>query len=159
MLLDYDTILLDLDFTVWDGCKPLFWARLLEPPFRLDGKKFYSGHSSDHITLQDGIDEVLKVLFANEKNIGFASRGGADDIDYNHQPTVIALQAFGIYKYFNYQKILVHRTVNKARLLEPSGNTLYIDDNPDDLLKVKEIHGDTIKLLNRNEFNNWRDIL
>jgi len=159
MLLDYDTILFDLDFTIWDGCKPLFWARLLQPPFRLDGRKFYDGISSDHITLQAGIDEVLKILSDNKRNLGFASRGGAENIEYNKQPTIIALKAFGIYKYFNYQKILVHRTVNKAALLEPSGKTLYIDDNNDDLEKVIAIHGNLIDTLNRNSFQDWRSMI
>jgi predicted phosphatase len=157
-LLSFDTIIFDLDFTVWDGYKPLFWAKLLKSPYKLDGNKFY-GISEEYIQLQDNISEILKILYGNKKNIGFASRGADEHAKYEDQPTIIALKSFGIYKYFNYQKILVFKDVNKASLLKPLGNTVYIDDNSEDLKQVHMIHGDSIKIINRNAFNNWRSII
>lgn len=158
MLLDYDTIIVDLDFTIWDGYKSQYWARLLEPPFKLEGNRF-SGVHSDHIDFHDGIFETLKALHDNKKNIGFASRGAADNVLYNNQPSIIALKSFGIYDYFNYQKILVTKTINKIPLLKPLGKTIYIDDNNGELEKVSAIHGNTIDIINRNTFNNWWSIL
>ena len=158
MLLDYDTIILDLDFTIWTGCKPAFWAKLLEPPYKIDGYRFY-GAGNTYIELHSGIQDVLKILYENKKNIGFASRGALNDIPWMSQPSIMALNEFKIHYYFNYQKILVFKTVDKIPFLKPLGKTIYIDDNEDELKRVISMHGDKIDVINRNTFNNWRSIL
>jgi hypothetical protein len=157
-LLDYDTVIFDLDYTIWDGCRNSFWAKYLIPPYVLTKNKIYDVNGN-FIELQDGIAEILSALFLENKFIGFASIGGLLDVEFENQPSIIFLNLYGIYKYFNYQKLLLYKTEKKASLLIPYKKTLYIDDSIDQLQDVHNIHQDSIDILNRHNFINWKDIL
>ena len=157
-LLKYDTIIFDLDFTIWDGCRQKFWAKLLIPPYSVADNRIYDV-LGDYIKLQNGIEEVIQKLSRMRKNIGFASIGALEDIKFDHQPSVQLLKLWGLYDYFNYPSILVYKTIDKIPLLKPSGKTLYIDDDPIQLEKAKKFHGDKLDILDRNNFVNWKDLI
>ena len=74
-LLKYDTIIFDLDFTLWNGCEPKFWAKCLEEPYHRSGRYIF-GMDSKWITLQEGVPEILKKLNENGINLGFITIGG-----------------------------------------------------------------------------------
>jgi predicted phosphatase len=157
-LLKYDTIIFDLDFTIWNGCEPKYWAKLLIPPFKLNGRCIY-GTDGKFIQFQDNIEDVLRMLHSANKNVGFASIGALENVLYNMQPSIVALQMFNIYQYFNYQTIMVFKTYRKAIALKPKGNTLFIDDDDNQLMDAKQTHGDNITVLDRKSFHSWKDLL
>jgi predicted phosphatase len=157
-LLDYDTIITDLDNTIWDGYKPYFWAKLLKLPYTLQGRQV-TGAGYEAILLQQDVKEVFTVLFTKNINLGFASIGGLENTSLEKQPSVILLKMFGLYDLFLYQKILVFKTERKSLLINPQGKTLYIDDSTEQLKDVRLVHGDTIDLLHRHSFKNWKDLL
>jgi hypothetical protein len=156
-LLDFDTIIFDLDFTIWDGCEKGFWAKLLTFPFRLDGRTIYDTEKR-YIKFHEGIETVLFNLNKHKINTGFLSIGGLQEVHHESQPSIICLRMFGIYEYFNYQKTITYKTEQKSKHIIPRGKTLFIDDNESMLIDVKNTHPQ-ITVLNRYDFKNWEDII
>jgi predicted phosphatase len=154
---NYDTIIFDLDFTLWDGCEKDFWAKKLEFPIKLKNKTIFDKQGKS-ITLQNGVKEILSYLSLKNKNIGFITRGGLLETEFENQPPIKCLKKFEIFDFFNYQKVVIYKTDLKSRYIIPCGKTLYIDDNPMDLNDISLHHKD-IHLINRNDFLNWKDIL
>ena len=96
-LIDYDTVIVDLDFTIWDGCEPNYWAKLLTPPYTISRNRIYDC-TGKYIELHFGVPLVLSVLKQCGVRCGFASVGGIKDLSVEAQPSIIALKLFDIYK-------------------------------------------------------------
>jgi predicted phosphatase len=156
-LKNFDTIIFDLDFTLWDGCEKDFWAKKLKHPINLE-KNYIFDSENKFIKLQNGVVEMLSALEKENKNIGFITRGGLLKTKYEDQPPIKCLKLFGIFNFFNYEKIVLFRTDIKSKYLKPFGKTIYIDDNPIDLNDISDHHKGT-HVINRNNFLNWEDIL
>lgn len=156
-LLKYDTIILDLDLTVWTGIEPTFWAKLLQFPFQLV-EDIIVGSDGKYIKLHEGFRDVIQKLSDANINLGFLSVGGLQYIPYESQPSVICLRLYQIHDYFKYQRTIVYRDEIKSKYFKPKGKTLFIDDNAANLLDVKEIFRD-VDVLNRYDFKNWKDLL
>ena len=144
----YKTYIFDLDDTLWHG----YWAKMLVG----DIKK------TDHYTISDELGHNLKLKpgvigFLRDKskecNIGFVSRGGLLDIKKERQPSIRVLKEFEILDYFNYCQHTIYKTEDKSIYVIPSGKTLYIDDNENDLKDVKTKHGELIDVINVNAFD------
>lgn len=156
-LKNFDTIIFDLDFTLWDGCEKDFWAKKLKHPINLE-KNYIFDSEGKFIKLQNGVAEMLRVLEKENKNIGFITRGGLLKTKDEDQPPIKCLKLFGIFDFFNYEKIVLFKTDIKSKYLKPFGKTIYIDDNPIDLNDISDHHKGT-HVINRNNFLNWEDIL
>jgi len=156
-LSEYDTIIFDLDFTIWDGCRPGFWAKLLQPPYTRSFDRIY-GSNDEYVDLHHSFESIISELSRQGKNLGFASLGALPKVPYEEQPSIILLKMFKIYDYFQFNRILVYRDFSKTRHITPLGKTLYIDDAPEQLKEAKEFHSD-IFTLDRKSFVNWRDIV
>lgn len=156
-LKNFDTIIFDLDFTLWDGCEKDFWAKKLKHPINLNKNRIF-GSDNKFIELQHGVPEMLKALENQNKNIGFITRGGLLETKYEDQPPIVCLKLFGIFDFFNYEKIVLFRTDTKSKYLKPFGKTIYIDDNPLDLNDISSAH-QGVSVLDRNSFSKWKDLI
>ena len=157
---EYDVFMFDLDRTVFDTYtkkgEPI-WAKQMIQPFT----HFNEGRVSDDCEsicyLQPGIDVVLNYLKSNDKQIGFISRGGVLDVEYENQPSILLLKMFGIYEYFSFKKIMLYKTDVKAIHLSEIGKCVFFDDMDKDLNEAKKIDG--IKTFDRKGFDYWEDLL
>lgn len=156
-LKNYDTIIFDLDFTLWDGCEKDFWAKKLKHPIRLE-QNFIFDSENKFIKLQDGVIEMLKSLKIQNKNLGFVTRGGLLETKLEDQPPIVCLKLFKILDFFNYDRIVLFRTDIKSKYLKPFRKTIYIDDNPIDLNDISSVHKN-ISVLDRNSFSKWKDLI
>lgn len=153
----FDTIILDLDFTVWKGSKQHFWAKSLEFPITKIRNKLYD-KNQDYIELYYGFKKFVSYLNKNNKNVGFITRGGLLNVEYDKQPCIICLRQFDILKYFNYKSHILYKTDLKSNVFEKKGETIFIDDNPLDLDDIKK-HHPTVTVLDRTTFKNWNELL
>lgn len=155
-ILKYDTVLLDLDFTIWSGCRHKFWAKSLTS-FNRIAPNIIVDKNNDWIRLDDEVDIFLDVLKTNGINLGFVTKGGVLDTPYNDQPAVKCLKLFNILPYFNYCTHVIYKTENKSDYIQPKGKTLFIDDSPD---VIKDIKTNTAcDVINRDTFLSWKDLL
>ena len=151
----YDTYIFDLDDTLWSG----HWAKMLVGNFITKHPLIIEDELENKLTLKYGVKNFLKEKSKVSK-IGFVSRGGLIDIDKHDQPSIKVLRTFGILDYFNYCRHTIYKTEDKSKYVNPSGHTLYVDDNENDLNDVREKNKDTIfansaslDTINANEFN------
>lgn len=154
-LSDFDTIIFDLDFTIWRGNKPQFWARLLIPPYAKKHNRIYD-KNENYIEIDVELYYVLEKI--KEKRIGFVTRGGTKDIPHESQPITTCLKMFGIQKYFGYNCHILLKEDLKSSVFKPEGKTIFIDDNILDLTDIAD-NFPTVKCLNRNSFKKWTEIL
>jgi predicted phosphatase len=154
---NYDTVIFDLDFTLWDGCEKDFWAKKLKHPIRLQKNCIFDSDNK-FIKLQDGVIEMLEFLTRENKKIGFITRGGLLETKYEDQPPVICLKLFKIFCFFNYEKVILYKTDIKSKYLKSFGKTIYIDDNPIDLNDIASTHRH-VSTLDRNSFLKWKDLI
>jgi len=155
-LLDFDSIVLDLDYTVWDGSKENFWAKSLEHPYRVkSSKKRIIDRNNNFLQLQDGIHEVLEELYKNNKKISFITLGGLLDTEHKNQPPIRCLKKFKILKFFNYKRSVLYKTDSKSSIFSEYGKTIFIDDVEDNLIDIKK-HFPNVECLNRNRFKKWQ---
>ena len=153
----FDTIIFDLDFTIWDGCEEKYWAKYLTFPYTIKDNKIY-GSDNKFIELHEDIKLVLSELHKYNKNIGFITLGGLLNISDEDQPVTHCLKMFDIYKYFNHQKTILYKTEIKSKHLMKSGKTIFIDDSPINLEDMKKSHPDVLSL-DRFSFKNWKELL
>ena len=153
--MDYNTYIFDLDDTLWSG----HWAKMLVGNFITKHPLIIEDELENKLTLKYGVKNFLKEKSKVSK-IGFVSRGGLIDIDKHDQPSIKVLRTFGILDYFNYCRHTIYKTEDKSKYVNPSGHTLYVDDNENDLNDVREKNKDTIfansaslDTINANEFN------
>ena len=153
--MDYDTYIFDLDDTLWSG----HWAKMLVGDLKLKDTNTIQDELGGSLTLKSGVREFLSEK-SKTCNIGFVSRGGLLNINKDNQPSIKVLRTFGILDYFNYCRHTIYKTEDKSKYVNPSGHTLYVDDNENDLNDVREKNKDTIfansaslDSINANEFN------
>ena len=151
----YDTYIFDLDDTLWSG----HWAKMLVGNFITKHPLIIEDELGNKLALKYGVKNFLKEKSKVSK-IGFVSRGGLIDIDKHDQPSIKVLRTFCILDYFNYCRHTIYKTEDKSKYVNPSGHTLYVDDNENDLNDVREKNKDTIfansaslDTINANEFN------
>lgn len=156
-LIDFDTIIFDLDFTIWDGCEKDFWAKKLEEPLVLKNEYIFDKNQK-YIKLQNGIRETLSFLRSENKNLGFVTRGGLLETEFFDQPPIKCLNLFDILHFFNHQRTVIYKTDLKSQYIKSSGKTIYIDDNIIDINDIKNNHSD-ILVVDRNSFNQWQELI
>ena len=155
---DFNTIILDLDFTVWHGCRAKFWAKELKEPLTLD-HNYIHDINGDYIKIDSDFRYFIKQCYNKKKQIGYITRGGLLGIPYDLQPPVKCLKLFDVHDFFNYEKYTLWKTDKKSNYIKSSGKTLYIDDNPIDLEDVDSIIDTNITTLNRDKFKKWAELL
>jgi len=163
---NYDTIIFDLDNTIWDCFNPTgtgIGAYTTEAPYELQEKDIIVDINGNVIRLQEGIRECLEILDNNNKNLGIVSGGqklsditSRISIPIQAQPSIMLLKKFDIYKYFNYD-IILKAFVNKLEYVRPLGKTLFIDDMQDNLSDVQQ--NPKIDVLWRKSFQTWQQVL
>jgi|GEM_PF-5993100 len=152
--ISYDLYVFDLDFTVWHGCRPGFWAKSLSFPLKRIGNRLVD-QNNDFIELEDGIQNILSRL--EGKKISFITRGGLPDLEFHQQPVVICLKQFEIFSYFNFESSILFKDDKKSRVFKVLGRTVFIDDNDLDINDVKSAHPD-VEILDKKNFK-WNDLL
>ena len=157
---DYDIFMFDLDRTIFDtytkNGEPI-WAKQMIQPFVISSDGLIKDDCESTCRLQSEINLVLEYLKLNNKQLGFISRGGVYNIEYEKQPSVLLLKMFGIYDYFSYDKLLFYKTEIKANHLSKIGKCVFFDDMDVDLDTVRKI--DNIKVIDRTGFKQWSDLL
>ena len=156
-LLDFDTVIFDLDDTIWSGSEPDLWAKKLTPPLIPGGNRVYD-HIGKYLELHDGVKETLEKLNAFGRCVGFSTVGGWKETPYDWQPAVVVLRCFGILHLFNYSKVIQYRDGNKTKDFLPCNKTLFIDDNQKHLDEVKQAFPN-VEVLHRHHFKTWSDLL
>lgn len=156
-LFDFDTIIFDLDLTVWDGCEDKYWAKFLHFPFTIQDRKII-GSDGKFVEFHEDIKYVLSKLHETNKNIGFLTLGGCLNTLDEDQPVTHCLKMYDVYKYFNFQKTILYKTDIKSKHIMKSGKTVFIDDSQHNLDDVSQAHSD-ITVVDRLSFKNWRELL
>jgi len=156
---EYDTIIFDLDGTVWDVLSDKgegMGAYETSGPYKLQSRDVVTDIEDNVIQLHKGISEMLDILDLAGKNLGIMSRGEAVDLPFEAQPSTQLLKKFEIYGYFNYE-VIYKAFGDKSAYVRPRGKTLFIDDDKKNIDSVNE-RGD-VDVLHRKAFNNWLDLL
>lgn len=154
---NFDTVIFDLDFTIWNGCQDKYWGKNLIPPIEIHGRKI-SGADNKYIEFHDGIKEVISSLNKNNKKIGFITLGGLLTVSYEDEPVIKCLKMYDIYRYFNHQKTVLYKTDKKSKHIVQSNRTIFIDDNEEVLEDIRN-NCSSVTVLNRNDFKNWRELI
>jgi predicted phosphatase len=155
----YDTIIFDLDNTIWNCHSPNgdgIGAYETESPYKLISIGVLQDIRGNIIELQDNVLDVLKTLDQNDINMGIVSRGEKLNRPFDAQPSIMLLKKFNIYQYFNYE-IVLKMNINKSEYCKPLGTTLFIDDDDTQLQLVMQ--RDDIDTLPRQSFQNWGVLL
>lgn len=163
---NYDTIIFDLDGTLWDCFtqkSESIGAWQTTAPYTLVEKNLLVDIEGNIIRLQKDVDILLSALFDKEKNLGIVSSGekltdlrSKIGLPPQAQPSTMILKKFEIYKYFNYD-IILKSFINKEDYVRPLGKTLFIDDRRDILEAVKA--KGLVDVLWRGYFNDWGQLL
>jgi predicted phosphatase len=155
----YDTVIFDLDGTIWDVLSAKgegMGAYETKPPYKLVAPYIILDSEDNVIQLQKGIQDMLDLLDLTGKDIGIMSRGEDINKPFEAQPSTQLLKKFDIYKYFNY-KIIYKAFGDKSQYVRPRGVTLFIDDDKSNVDNVNK-RGD-VDVLWRKAFKNWLDLL
>ena len=156
---EYETIIFDLDGTIWDVLSDQgdgMGAYETRGPYKLQSRDVVTDIEDNVIQLHKGISEMLDILDLAGKNLGIMSRGEAVDLPFEAQPSTQLLKKFEIYGYFNYE-VIYKAFGDKSAYVRPRGKTLFIDDDKKNIDSVNE-RGD-VDVLDRKAFNNWLDLL
>lgn len=163
---NYDTVIFDLDGTIWDVITPSGeeeGAYFTDAPYSLLEKDVITDIKGNTIRLQPGVREVLELLDDSGINVGIMSNGEkfTDEaltaaLPTQAQPSIMLLKKFGIYQYFNYD-IILKAFVDKAEYVKAKGRTLFIDDMPKNTLSVDQIPN--VDVLQRKTFQSWEQLL
>ena len=156
---EYDVFMFDLDRTVFDTFtkkgEPIWAKQMIQPLIELD-KNSVKDDCESVCYLQDGIRSVLSYLKSKNKKVGFISRGGVFNLEYEKQPSILLLKMFGIYDYFSFKKLMLYKTDVKAINLSEIGRCVFFDDMDKDLEAARKI--DNVKVIDRKQFQSWEDI-
>jgi predicted phosphatase len=156
-LQNFDTIIFDLDGTLWDGQHDQYWAKFLKPSIKISDD-FVFGSDGGYIRYQKDVRAMFNILCASGKNLGFITLGGLQRVEYIDQPAVIALHLYGIHHFFNHQKTVLFKTADKSDFFIEKGKTCFIDDSQNNLLSIGKKFPNS-KTVDRASFKNWSDIL
>ena len=157
---EYDIFMFDLDRTIFDtytkNGEPI-WAKQMIQPFIHFDESLIGDDCESQCELQPGIHSVLEYLNSNGNKVGFISRGGVYNLDYEKQPSIVLLKMFGIYDYFSFKKLMLYKTDVKANHLSEIGKCVFFDDMDKDLDAAKNIPD--VVVVDRKEFKQWDDLL
>ena len=160
LIKEYDIFMFDLDRTVFDTYtkkgEPI-WAKQMIQPFKKFDEDLVVDDCESQCELQPDIHLVLKYLNSNNKKVGFISRGGVFNLEYEKQPSILLLKMFGIYDYFSFKKLMLYKTDVKANHLSEIGKCVFFDDMDKDLDAARKISD--VVVVDRKEFNQWSDLL
>jgi predicted phosphatase len=157
----YNTVIFDIDGVLID-CFSSKGERIgafqTTPPFKLQEKNTVIDIKGNVIKLQEGIREILDILDYNDRNLGIVSRSSDQnkDLPFAAQPAIMLLKKFDIFKVFNYN-IIIKSDINKVNYVKPSGKTLFVDDEKQEIDSVNQRKD--VDVLWRRSFNNWEDLL
>jgi len=158
---EYDTFMFDLDRTVFDTFtkkgEPIWAKQMIQPFISQHLGEVVIDDCESQCEIQPGIRSVLRYLKSNNKKVGFISRGGVFNLEYEKQPSILLLKAFGILNYFSYIKLMLYKTDIKANHLSKIGKCVFFDDMDKDLDAARKISDITV--IDRKEFNQWGDLL
>ncbi len=153
----YDTIILDLDDTIWRGHNTNgIWAKHMDNTWVLDDKGSAIGNDNHRLKLDLEIRDFLNAY--RDKNLGFLTRGGIKYVQWEDQPVIKCLKLFKIYHYFKYDSYVLYKDDKKSRVFLPEGKTLYIDDDNDQLADIRYSFPD-VTVLNRHSFDKWTQLI
>lgn len=155
----YDTILFDLDGTLWDCFTPKgesMGAYKTTPPYKRVFASVATDINNNIIRVQRGVPELLNALDAADINLGIVSRSELEDKPFSAQPAIMLLKLFDLYKYFNYQ-ISLKLTMEKSEYVKPLGKTLFIDDEQENTNAVNQ--SGKADVLWRGAFGDWDQLM
>ena len=157
---DYNIFMFDLDRTIFDtyskSKEPIWAKQMIKPLIKLD-KNSVKDDCESVCYLQDGVRSVLKYLDSDNKKIGFISRGGIYNLEYEKQPSILLLKMFGIYNYFSYIKLIFYKDETKAIHLSEIDKCVFFDDMDKDLNEARKL--DNVMSVDRKEFETWEELL
>ena len=154
----------DLDDTIWDCFSSevsATFGKHLTPPFRAEGDTVVDSKLSV-CYLHEGVKSILENLRADSQDVGFLSLGAKPQTAMEEQPSVLLLKAFGIYKFFNAEKILDYyldendMRITKERYLKDIGPCVFIDDDDTMLESARNVPG--VKAIDRKTMGSWKRI-
>ena len=134
--------LFDLDLTLWDTFdkhgNPI-WAKQLIPPYHINGDTITDDVFAT-CKLRKGVKEYLIHLRKEGHQVGFISVGAYFGMAPAKQPSVRALELFGILRYFNGAHVLEYKTYNKAQYIGTlEDKIIFYDDSPKNFEAVKDL--------------------
>ena len=161
----HHTFVFDLDRTVWDTYSkhgnPIWAKQILSPYDWTSTSDKVVDDCLSTCELHPGARDVLQTLSAARKHVGFLSRGGILGVPYEEQPSIRLLKHFGVYEYFNYEKLLLHKTDDKGialqKIVDDKGSCVFFDDMQKDLDAAAAVKG--VTPINRLIFAKWEEIL
>ena len=156
---DYDTVIFDLDRTIWDCFKPDgtgIGAFMMCAPLKLQSSDTVVDLYGNICKTQAGIRKVLELLDRSNKNLGIVSSGEKRNTPFQAQPSTMLLKKFDLYGYFNHE-IVLKEGIDKAQYVKPKGKTLFIDDSQEQVQAVNE-KGE-VDVVYRTSFQSWEQTL
>lgn len=156
----YDTIIFDLDGTIWDCFTPNgigIGANKTIPPYTLKDSQTIVDINGNLIKLQYGIIDFIRTADQEDKNLGIVSRSEVENLTEQAQPSIMLLKRFRIYKFFNYEITIKYNMPDKSEYVKANGKTLFIDNEKQNTDNVNRL--DVVDVLLRNSFQNWEDLL
>ena len=156
-LLDFDTIILDADETIWDITTPQkigIAAKDTTPPYirQNDNPNLVIDSQNNQILLKDGFLSKLRQLKLKGKELYIVSYSDKIRTKFEEQPVVLILKTFDIFKLF--EDIIIDDEIPKSEsiLNIDDGNSVFIDDNDKNLIDVS-IHTN-VKTIDPKEHKN-----
>jgi len=132
---DYDTIIFDADFTIWEGDK----AYEMDIPFTVEGNRAFDAKGTE-IVLRKDIKYIIRSLSEQDKNLGVVSRSEKEGVEMQDQPVVHLLRSFGLLQYFN-KMVVVAKDLPKSMFMPQNERVLLVDDKESNLVEVLQ-HAD-----------------
>jgi len=155
---DYDSVVFDLDRTIWDcftSQGTSIGAYAMQAPFELKSGVLIKDTNGNYCKLQEGVRTLIKSLDADNMNLGIVSSGEQENVTSNAQPSVMMLKKFHLHKYFNLY-VVCKQGINKREYVRPFGRTLFIDDDEENIEQVKV--NEKVDVLNRKVFEDWDEL-
>lgn len=144
-IFSYDTILFDLDGTVWDiisSDEKDISAADTKGPYQLLEGDIILARDGVRIFLHPGFWEFLTLLVEEGISLGVvsSSKSASPDKDPTMQPAFQLLEKFDLGGYFDAGIVIEHSSIPKSRLVNriAKGKTLLIDNELDVLQDVEE---------------------
>lgn len=130
---DYDVFIFDADKTIWDG-PPAF---KFEAPYQKIDENTVQDSQGLKLTLKGNVRETLSALREMGKDVGLLSKSEKQGVPYQDQPVILLLKEFGILESFN-EMISVNGDFPKSMFIPKNKRVIFIDDDKDNLIDVKE---------------------